>query len=108
MNCGVVTLRCVCGETQLGAAMFTKEPYTHSSDQGGSFDASPKAGLDSPNVKVKAKRLKPPVSSLTRFGVIVRRQLAARFRPFRLTSPRGGNPGKTAGRAFKKSPSFVS
>src|SRR5215471_10463990 len=80
----------------------------HSSAQGGSFDGSPKLGLDSPNVKAKAKRLKPPVSSLTKFGVIVRRQLADRFRPMRVTSPSGGKPGKTAGRPLRKSPCFVS
>src|SRR5215467_9344612 len=111
MNCGAVTARCVCGEMQLGAEMLMKEPEvpnTQESLHGGSLAGSPKFGLDSPKVKVNAKRLNPVVNSFTRFGENTCRYPTATFFPLRRTSPSGGNPGKTCGRAFRKSPSLVS
>src|SRR5215469_555012 len=111
MNCGAVTARWVCGEMQLGPEILMKEPVapkTQESLHGGSLVGSPKFGLDSPKVKAKAKRLNPAVNSFTRLGENTCRYPMARFLPIRRTSPSGGNPGKTWGRAFRKSPSVVS
>src|SRR5437764_14816493 len=108
MNWGAVTARWVCGETQLGEEILINDPNTHWSLHGGSLLALPKFGLDSPKVKLNLKRLNPAVNSLTTFGENTCRWTTARFLPRRKTSPKGAKPGKTAGRAFRKSPSVVS
>src|SRR5437762_7852334 len=106
-SCGVVITRAVCADPQYGESTFRVEPTTQSSAHGGFFAGSPNPGLDSPKVNRNLKRLYPAVNSFTTEGENTWRYVSARLELSRFTSPNGGKPGNTSGRAFKKSSSEV-
>src|SRR5215468_1901592 len=104
-NCGVVTPRAVRGVLMNGVFTLLKLPLLPVALVEGKIFG--KSGFASPCVNRKKKRAKPTMNSLLMFDVSCERHPSDRFFDARKTSPSGGKPGKTCGRALSGSPFLV-